>query len=51
MKLIAVFCFSKDNKPLARLTKRKRGLRNEGRDMTFNNMEIQKIVRDLYEKL
>ena len=40
MKLIAAFYFSEDNKPLARLTKKERGLRNEGRDMIVNNMGI-----------
>ena len=59
MKLRAVF-FEKMNKigkPLARLTKKKREkaninkIRNERGEITTETSEIQKIIREYYEKL
>ena len=48
---------NKINKPLARLIKKKRGknqinkIRTERGEVTANSAEIQKIIRDFYEKL
>ena len=48
---------NKIHKPLAKLTKRKRGsthinrIRNENRKITNNNIGIQRILREYYEKL
>ena len=48
---------SKIDKPLARLTKKKREknqinkIRNEKGEVTTDNLEIQKIIRDYYEQL
>ena len=48
---------NKINKPLARLIKKKRGknqinkIINERGEVTANSAEIQKIIRDFYEKL
>ena len=52
--------FEKINKienPLARLIKKQRGkkqinkIRNENGEITTDNMEIQRIIRDYYQKL
>ena len=46
---------NKTDKPLARLIKKKREknqinkIRNEKRDFTTDNAEIQRIIRDYYE--
>ena len=48
---------SKIDKPLARLIKKKREknqvnkIRNEKGEVTINNAEIQRIIRDYYEQL
>ena len=48
---------NKTDKPLARLTKQKREknqinkIRNEKGEITSNNVEIQRIIRDYYEQL
>ena len=48
---------NKIDKPLARLTKKKRQqnqinkIRNEKGEVTTNNAEIQRIIRDSYEQL
>ena len=45
---------NKIDKPLARIIKKKRQknqiskIRNEKREVTIDNMEIQRIIRDLY---
>ena len=53
-------CFEKINKidkPLTRLIKRKREknqinkIRNEKRELTTENAEIERIIRDYYEQL
>ena len=53
-------CFEKINKidkPLTRLIKRKREknqinkIRNEKRELTTDNAEIERIIRDYYEQL
>ena len=58
MKLKASFeKINKIDKPLARLTKKKREraqiskIRNENREVTTNTTEIQRIVKDYYEQL
>ena len=48
---------NKIDKPLARIIKKKRQknqiskIRNEKREVTIDNMEIQRIIRDYYEQL
>ena len=48
---------NKIDKPLARIIKKKRQknqiskIRNEKREVTIDNMEIQRIIKDYYEKL
>ena len=48
---------NKIDKPLARLIKKKRGknqinkIRNEKGEITTDNAEIQRIIRDYYEQL
>jgi len=48
---------SKIDKPLARLTKKKRKknqinkIRNENGEITTNNTEIQRIIRDYYQQI
>ena len=57
IKLEAGSLINKIDKPLARLIKEKREknqinkIRNEKREVTTDNAEIHRIIRDYYEKL